>query len=107
VKNQAGKYIEPTADSASAAGKGITVQPNLIFAAYNSPDPEAYPITYQTWVIVYQNQADAATGNLLKAYLAYLVGDGQKLLPDLDYAPLSKTLQTSAVAQLDKIKIGA
>ena len=58
-------------------------------------------------MIVYQNQTDAGTGQLLKAYLAYLIGDGQKLLPGLDYAPLSKTLQTSAVAQLDKIKIGA
>jgi phosphate transport system substrate-binding protein len=107
VKNSAGKYIEPTPDSASAAGEGITVNADLTFSALNSPAPTAYPITYQTWVIVYQNQTDAGTGQLLKAYLAYLVGDGQKLLPDLDYAPLSKTLQTSAVAQLDKIKIGA
>jgi phosphate transport system substrate-binding protein len=107
IKNSAGKYIEPTPDSASAAGEGITVKDDLTFSALNSPAPDAYPITYQTWVIVYQNQTDAATGQLLKAYVAYLVGDGQKLLPDLDYAPLSKTLQTSAIAQLDKIKIGA
>jgi phosphate transport system substrate-binding protein len=107
VKNSGGKYIEPTAASASAAGEGITVNPDLTFSALNSPAPDAYPITYQTWVIVYQNQSNAGTGQLLKAYLGYLVGDGQKLLSDLDYAPLSKTLQTKAVAQLDQIKIGA
>jgi hypothetical protein len=32
--------------------------------------------------------------------------DGQKLLPDLDYAPLSKTIQDMAVAQLDQLTIG-
>jgi phosphate transport system substrate-binding protein len=105
VKNQSGKYIEPTAESASAAGKGITVQPDLIFAAYNSSDPAAYPITYQTWVIVYQSQS-AAKGALVKAYLSYLLSDGQDLLPDLDYAKLPDEIKSKAVAQLDQIKVG-
>ncbi len=38
--------------------------------------------------------------------MSYLVGDGQKLLADLDYAALSSSLQQKAVAQLDQIKIG-
>ena len=42
----------------------------------------------------------------MKAYVNYLVGDGQKLLPDLDYAPLPTSIQQQAVAQLDQIKIG-
>ena len=107
IKNSSGKYIEPTPDSASAAGEGITVNADLTFSAINSPAPTAYPITYQSWVLVYQTQTSAGTGQLLKAYLGYLLGDGQKLLPDLDYAPLSKTLQASAVKQLDQLKIGA
>ncbi len=106
VKNQAGTFIEPTPASASAAGKGIEVQPNLIFASYNSPDPEAYPITAQTWDIVYQNQADAQKGALIKAWLTYLLTDGQKLLSDLNYAALPDELQQKAVAQLDMLKVG-
>ncbi len=69
VKNQAGKFIEPTAESASAAGDGIDVPDNLVFSALNSTAPEAYPITYQSWVIVYEKQPDAAKAALLKAYL--------------------------------------
>ena len=42
----------------------------------------------------------------MKAYLNYLISDGQKLLPDLDYAPLPQSLQQQAIAQLDQIKIG-
>ena len=57
-------------------------------------------------MIVYQNQADAGKGALLKAYLNYLLTDGQELLSDLDYAPLPTSLQEQAVAQLDQIKVG-
>jgi phosphate transport system substrate-binding protein len=55
---------------------------------------------------VYANQTDAAKGALVKAYVSYMVGDGQKLLGDLDYAPLPESLQKQAVAQLDMIKVG-
>jgi phosphate transport system substrate-binding protein len=106
VKNASGDFIEPTSESASAAGEGIDISTDLLFKAYNSPAAGAYPITYQSWVIVYQNQTDPAKGALLKAYLTYLLTDGQALLPDLDYAPLSKTLQDMAVAQLDQLTIG-
>jgi hypothetical protein len=40
---------------------------------------------------------------MLKAYLGYLVGDGQKLLPGLNYAPLPASLDQKAKAQLSKI----
>jgi phosphate transport system substrate-binding protein len=106
VKNSSGSYIVPSADSASAAGKGIKVNPDLTFLAINSPDPQAYPITYQTYVIVYQQQSDASKGNLVKAYVNYLIGDGQKLLTDLDYAPLPSSIQQQAMAQLSQIKVG-
>ena len=44
--------------------------------------------------------SDAAN---LKAYLGYLLGDGQKLLPQIGLAPLPSSLDQKAVAQLDKI----
>jgi phosphate transport system substrate-binding protein len=105
VKNQAGKYVEPSADSASAAGDGIEVKDNLVFSALDPRGDAAYPITYQSWVIVYANQVDKAKGTALKAYLKYLLGDGQKFLKDLDFAPLSKSLHDKAMKQLDKIAV--
>jgi phosphate transport system substrate-binding protein len=106
VKNQAGKFIQPTSEAASAAGNGVDVNPDLTFHAYNSSDPAAYPITAQTFVIIYTTQTDAAKGDLVKAFISYLLTDGQSLLTDLDYAPLPKTLQDKAVAQLDQITVG-
>jgi phosphate transport system substrate-binding protein len=106
VKNQAGKFIQPTSEAASAAGNGVDINPDLTFHAYNSSDPAAYPITAQTFVIIYTAQTDPAKGELVKAFISYLLTDGQSLLTDLDYAPLPKTLQDKAVAQLDQITIG-
>jgi phosphate transport system substrate-binding protein len=105
VKNQAGKFVEPTAESASAAGDGIEVKDNLLFSALDPTGDAAYPITYQSWVIVYAKQTDHAKGTALKAYLRYLVTDGQSQLKPLDFAALPRGLADKAVAQLDKIQV--
>jgi phosphate transport system substrate-binding protein len=103
VKNKAGTYIAPSTTAASAAAAGATVAPDLTFAAVWSGDATAYPITYQSWVLVYQKQSSANTAKMLKAYIGYLLGDGQKLLPPLNYAPLPANLDQQAKAQLSKI----
>lgn len=105
VKNKAGKFVDPTAESASAAGDGITVDDKLLFSALDATGDAAYPITYQSWVIVYAKQTDHGKGAALKRYIQYLVTDGQKLLPGLDFAPLPKSLADKAVAQLDKVVV--
>jgi phosphate transport system substrate-binding protein len=105
VKNQSGKLVEPSAESASAAGDGIDVKDNLLFTAVDPKGDAAYPITYQSWVIVYAKQTDHAKGGALKSYLKYLVSDGQSQLKGLDFAPLPKSLADKAIAQLDKIQV--
>jgi phosphate transport system substrate-binding protein len=105
IKNRAGKYVDATTAAASAAGEGIDVKSNLLFSALDAKGDKAYPITAQTWVIVYAKQSDHAKGEALRAYLNFLVKDGQTLLSDIDYAPLPKSLQAKAIAQVDKVKL--
>jgi phosphate transport system substrate-binding protein len=105
IKNAAGTFIDPTAQSASAAAEGIELNDHLTFSALNGKAAGAYPITYQSWVIVYAKQADKTKGAAVKAYLAYLLGEGQQMLPELDFAALPHDLAAKAVAQLDKIQI--
>jgi phosphate transport system substrate-binding protein len=105
VKNRSGKFVEPSTAAASAAGEGIDVKSNLVFSAIDAKGDKAYPITAQTWVIVYAKQQDAAKGDALKKYLTFLLKDGQSLLSDIDYAPLPKTLQDKALKQIDRIKV--
>ena len=59
VKNSSGKYIAPTIAAASAAAEGIKVPPDLTISTINSPNAAAYPITSQTFVIVYKDMCKA------------------------------------------------
>jgi phosphate transport system substrate-binding protein len=103
VQNSSGKFIAPSTAAASAAAAGAKVAPNLTFAAVWSGGPTAYPITYQSWDLVYAKQPNANTAKMLKAYIGYLLGPGQQLLPSLGYAPLPANIDSQAKAQLSKI----
>jgi phosphate transport system substrate-binding protein len=103
VKNKDGDYIAPSTSSATSAADNATIMPNLTFAAVWAPGAQSYPITYQSWDLVYQKQSSSNTVKMLQAYLGYLLGAGQQLLPGLGYAPLPASLDQKAKAQLSKI----
>jgi len=103
VQNKSGNYVAPSPESATAAADGTTVEPNLTFHAVWAPGAQAYPITYQSWVLCYQAQSNSNNAAMLKAYISYLIGAGQQQLTGLGYAPLPSSLQQMAQAQLSKI----
>ena len=103
VKNKDGAYIAPSTASATAAAQNATVKPDLTFTCIWAPGAQSYPITYQSWDLVFQTQSSTSTAANLKGYIGYLIGDGQKLLPSLNYAPLPSNIQQQAQAQLSKI----
>jgi len=103
IKNKDGNYIAPSVQSATAAADGATIAPDLTFHAVWAPGPQAYPITYQSWDLVFEKQSSSNTAKMLQAYIGYLLGPGQQLLPQLNYAPLPASLDEKAKAQLSKI----
>jgi phosphate transport system substrate-binding protein len=103
IKNKDGNYVAPSVQAATTAADGATVKPDLTFSAIWASGAGAYPITAQSWVLVYQKQSSSNTTKMLKSYFGYLVGDGQKLLPGLGYAPLPSSIDQKAKAQLSKI----
>jgi len=107
IKNSAGKFIKPSLVSAAAAAQGASVNADLTYDPINSDGAAAYPITSPTWIIVYQEQTDAAKGNAIKGFLNYIYADGQQLATSVDYAPLPKTLLGKAKAQVKKITVAA
>jgi phosphate transport system substrate-binding protein len=104
VKNAAGKYVEPNAESVQAAGAALDVKDDMIFDPLNAAGDATYPITMPTWCMAYTKPADKAKGGAVKAYFKYMVTDGQNLLKEIDFAPLPKPLQDKAIAQVDKIQ---
>jgi len=103
VKNKDGSFVAPSPASATAAATSVTPKADLTFAAVWQGGANAYPITYQSWDLVNAKQPTANDAAMLKAYLGYLLGDGQKLLEQIGLAPLPSSLDQQAVAQLDKI----
>ena len=105
VKNSSGKFIAPTLAAASAAADGIKVPPDLTISTINSPNPAAYPITSQTFVIVYKDMCKAGhqpgcriRRQEVPGLRARLAGQGVE--KQLFYAPLPASLLSKAQAQL-------
>ena len=107
IKNKAGQFVKPTLAGASAALAGATVNPDLTYNPLWTDGADAYPITSPTWVLVYKNQTDKAKGAAVKAFLTYLVTDGQKLANEVDYAELPGSLQSKAKDAVDSIVVPA
>lgn len=103
IKNSAGDYVAPSVNAAAAAASKVTVQPNLTFSAIWAPGASSYPITAQSWILVYKTQPNANDVKMLKAWITYLLGDGQKLLPTLGFAAVPAAIVSMATAQLSKI----
>jgi phosphate transport system substrate-binding protein len=106
VKNKAGQFVEPTLESTTAAGQGLTIPADLRFSAINkSTDPKAYPIASATFLLVYQDMCKAGVpqdrAQQVVNWLSYAVGDGQKVAPALQYAPLTSDLYSKAKAKVD------
>ena len=104
VKNSAGDYVAPSSASATAAATQVTPKADLTFSTADEPGATSYPISYQSWDLVYSVQPSASDVALLKAYLGYLLSStGQALLTPLNLAPLPASIDSAAVAQLSKI----
>jgi phosphate transport system substrate-binding protein len=103
IKNKAGNYVAPSTAGAAAAASQATVAPDLTFSAIWATGASSYPITAQSWILVYQTQSSASTAKMLQAYIGYLVGAGQQLLPSLGFAQVPASIDQMAKAQLSKI----
>ena len=103
IKNSAGQYVAPSSAAATAAASQVSPKSDLTFVTVDQGGATSYPITYQSWDLVYAKQPSANDANLLKAYLGYLLGQGQSLLTQLNLAPLPANIDSMAKAQLSQI----
>ena len=103
VRNKDGGYVEPSPAAAALAASRVALLPDETFSAVWAGGAGSYPITYQSWDLVYARQPNANDARMLRAYLGYLLGAGQELLPQLGYAPLPSGIDQRAQAQLSEI----
>ncbi len=102
LKNAAGKFIEPSIASVTAAAAGVAskLPANTDFrvSVVNSPAPDAYPIASFTFLLVPEHWADAGKRDKLVDFLKWAMHDGEKEVEALNYAPLP----ANVVAIVDK-----
>jgi len=102
VKNAAGQFVRPSIQTVTnaAAGSASSIPADLRVSITNAPGTDAYPISTFTYFLVYKDQKDQAKGKALVDFLWWATHDGQKMAPDLIYAPLP-----AEVVQKDEEKI--
>jgi phosphate transport system substrate-binding protein len=106
LQNSSGKFIKPDIATVSNAAKGKIPEDTKTMVT-NSPDPDAYPISGFTWIILYKEQSynnrslKQATETV--KFLEWLVSpEGQEIAASVNYAPLP-----SEVSVLAKKILGA
>jgi phosphate transport system substrate-binding protein len=102
VKNKSGKFVEPTLASTTAAGQGVKIPADLGVSVIDSPNPTAYPISSQTFVVVYKDLCKGGlsqgTAKAVKGFIDYGLGQGQSVLGQLQYAQLPAPLLSKSKA---------
>lgn len=110
LQNAAGKYIQPTIASVSAAAKGEIPADTRVMLT-NSSAPDAYPICGFTWLILYKDQnyngrTFAQAEATLKLLDWMISPEAQSQAEKVNYAPLPKGAVEKAKVILRSVTYG-
>lgn len=98
IKNAAGSYAQPVAQSVSIALQGATLNSDgtqNLRGVYRHPDPRAYPVSSYSYMIVPTTEVapfSAGEGQALGNFILYFLCAGQQKAEQLGYSPLPKNL---------------
>jgi phosphate transport system substrate-binding protein len=104
IENKSGKLIAPTPEAGAAAFVGEKVPADLALLVADSANPQAYPITGLTWLLLYPQPKDAAKATALKGTIEWALTTGKATVTELGYVPLDDELVTKVKAELTKVK---
>lgn len=99
VRNAKGKFIYPNVESTTQAVEGVKLPADFRKVAVNTSDPQGYPITGFTFLLVYKDTKPA-----VKQFLLWALTDGQKDADGLLYAKLPPAVQKRALAAVNALK---
>jgi phosphate transport system substrate-binding protein len=103
VKNAAGSFQYADEDSAAKTISASKVNADgTVTIAFKTTVAGAYPISAVTYLLIPMRMEAKKLENL-KAFVTYILGDGQKKAKKLSYVPLPAPIITAAKAQLAKV----
>ncbi len=104
LKNATGNFVTASLESVTEALATAKIPGDFRFSMVNAPGDKAYPIAGATWLLVYEQQKDAAKGRKLVEFLNWSMTKGEDMAASLDYAPLPSSLKERALARIKTIK---
>ena len=104
VKNASGNYVAPGIESITEALATAKIPDDFRFSMVNPPGERAYPISGATWLLVYEEQKDAAKGKKLVEFLNWAATQGEAMASALDYAPLPGNVQKRVLERIKSIR---
>jgi phosphate transport system substrate-binding protein len=105
VKNAAGDFVKASLESVTAAAASVKSMPtDFRVSITNAPGKDAYPISSFTWLLIPEQSKDAAKGKILADFLAWMVGDGQKMTAQLAYAPLPESVAAKVRVEIKQVR---
>jgi phosphate transport system substrate-binding protein len=111
IRNAAGEWVAPTLASVTAAAAGAAAKlpatTDYRISIVNPQGKGAYPISSFTWILIYQNQKDAAKGKQLIDFLRWAYQNGESVADSLDYAPLPKSMITNLEQRLSTVQVAS
>lgn len=114
VLNNAGYYVEPTANSVAVAlltaqidqTPGPNYLTQVLDGVYNSADPRTYALSSYSYMIVPTEVGGVFTakkGTTLGAFANYMLCEGQQQAADLGYSPLPMNLVLAGFDQIKRV----
>jgi hypothetical protein len=104
LENRAGQYVAPSADAGFAAlalSKGESVR-ELMDTVLDPDEPKAYPIVSLSLILLRSHYGETQAREL-KAFVSYLLGEGQQLAVEKGYLPLPAHVAAFSRNQLSKV----
>jgi phosphate transport system substrate-binding protein len=102
LQNQAGKFVEASPESVSAAAASVAekMPDDLRTSIVNAPGDKAYPISSFTYLLVYADMQDPAKAKALAKFIWWGLHDGQAMTSPNGYAPLPPAVIAKEEAKL-------
>jgi phosphate transport system substrate-binding protein len=98
VQNKKGEFVEPSLKSTNEALSNIKFPAN--FRVFEGNPASGYPIVGMTWMLIYKKyEADKLPA--VKQWIKWVLSDGQKINPTLEYAAVPEPVIQRVLQQLE------
>ena len=106
VKNSSGVFVKAdlASVSAAAAAAAKTMPDDFRVSITDPPGKTAYPIASFTWLLIPERFSDAAKRDAIKAFVKWMLTDGQNYTEQLSYAKLPKEVIAKEEMALAKVQ---